>query len=319
MISAMCSRFDHLDHRRLGLPVLLTLALTAANSAPAPAQGLTFTRDAQAATALARRDQRPMMFYLLDRSRRGGNELSRRHAATFRDPRVAHAAALFVCVELSIDQHPDLKRRWMLSRRIDRQVVFTTPDGDKLHQSGVGDPAGFVRNIRRAWAAYGDYEWDRGLRETIQDDDASGEALIRALQRIRKLQIRQADFDVANLLDRPSAQRELRGEVLRTLGTLSTRLTVRRLVTLAADDSDAAGALDLCAPDGAAYMAEWLGSGSQSLDATLAHAIGEICDVPNPKPPRFWQSANDARRRAEIHRLRSAARDAVMRYQEDGG
>lgn len=299
--------------------LLAALAIMLSCCAPGVAQGLSFTRDHEAATALARRARRPMMFYLLDRSRQGSSDLARRHAETFRDRRVSEAAALFVCVELSIDQHPELKRRWMLSRRVDRQVVFATPDGDKLHQSGVGDAGAFRSEIQRAFEAYGQREWEGDLRPAIQRPEASEAALVRALRRIRELNIRDADFDVMQLLERPTSVRELRGEVFATLAALSTRLAVRALVEFAAVDGDAAAALSMCTPVGAQSLAEWLGAGSAELDVAIAGAIAKTCDVASPKPDAFWRSAKDQTRRAEIHRLRRAARGAALRYQEELG
>lgn len=282
----------------------------------AGAQSIRFERDVNAAVARAKRERRPLMFYVVDRSRDRGTERRRNNAAVFRDADVVRAAAPFIAVELPIDRHPDLLARWNLRPRHELFLVFTDPEGDMLGKSNVGNSQRLRRDIREALGAFGDREWINVLQPVLTDEHATVKQIASALKRIRRMRIRRADYDVAALLGRFGSDEPLHREILETLAALSTRIATRRLITLAERDPAAAEALRRCTPDAAVLMAEWLGSGSRKLDAALYAAIASIAAMPNPKSASFWLSSDDNARLAEIHRARQAARQAMMRAAE---
>ncbi|RMF79351.1 MAG: hypothetical protein D6744_09220 [Planctomycetota bacterium] len=270
----------------------------------AAAQGLKWSRQVEAAVQHAQRTDRPLMFYLVDRSRRTNDELRRRQAAVFRDPRVAEAARKFVCVELPIDQHPELAQRWNLPARSSRYVVYATPSGEKIHQSGVGAVDDFRRHIRIAYHNYTRHVWENELLDVFRADPPNAAALLAAVRRAGELKIIEADVYVARLVELRSASDALRGAAFETLARLSTKLAIETLVQHAPADERAARALADCDAAGAERMLPFLEHENARVRLLVYDAVTRICRVPKPKNAKFWKNA-DARAKAdELRRVR---------------
>src|SRR5690606_15253688 len=172
---------------------LTLFALLAAGHSQVAAQSLRFASDVDAAIKTARREDRPLMFYLVDRSRRGNEDLRRRQSRVFRDLRVRRAAAPFVGVELAIDQHPELSRRWQLAPRTDGLVLFADATGEKLHATQTGDANAFLRELNRARRAFAANAWEQRLAARLRDPATPAPELCAALRRVGELEIRDAD------------------------------------------------------------------------------------------------------------------------------
>ena len=297
--------------------LLSTIVLLPLLAAPATAQGLKWSRDVEAAVQNARRAQSPMMFYLVDRSRRTNDDLRQRQAAVFRDVRVAAAAKGFVCVELPIDQHPELAHRWGLPERSSRYVVYTTPDGDKVHQSGVGSVDGFVRQIRQGRRQFVQHVWDAELLPVFRANKSDQTELLAAVRRVGDLKITEADFYLAQIVEKREISDGLRGQAFRVLGVLSTKLAVETLVDYALADPRAAKALEECDPIGAERMLSFLESGDARLRAIIYNAVTRICNVARPKNEMFWENADERAQADELRRVRDAVRAAAMKQQHE--
>jgi len=277
-------------------------------------QSLRWESDVEAGVRRAQREQRPILFYLLDRSRRDDRDLRQRQAAVFRDRRVVKMAQRFVLVRLAIDRHPDLRRRWGLGPNADRVVVFASPDGDALLRTGIGAAESFLGDMRRALAEFAWRLWRTRLRAVLRDAQASAKQKLTALQRVRNLRIREAEADLIALIQSDSTEEAVRQAGYRTLAVLSTPRGIEALLEAAREDEQAAEALRLCTPVGAEIMLDRVEPGDEHLRRLVYEAAVRICKIDARKSERFWETADERARLRELRRVRALVRRAAMRY-----
>jgi hypothetical protein len=323
------TNFESLYAGRIHVAAVLMLLLS---TRPAAADdAIQPSRDVSAAIASARAQDRPLLFYIVNRKQDGLDRRRQRHRDAFRHPAVVSAAAPFVAAELNLNQVPREMADWGLDAATDGHLVFTTASGRKVHDCGIGRADGLAREISYAYEKFAEYVWSFEIEPRLDDRRASAAERIAALRRVVRHRIRDAEqhliAEIAPLRTarlRPSSDETPttlpavspeQAEALAGLARLSTPRSIEAVVELAGDYPEAAAGLKNCTPPGALHMAEWLGDGDADRQAAVYAAVAEIVDLKNPRTPRFWRQAPESERLAEIRRARRAARAAALQWQ----
>jgi len=291
--------------------VALWLGAVLVGAVSAQEQGaIAWSRDVQRSVALAKKTKRPLMFWVLGRSRSRDHRTERDQKRAFRDPLVLELSKRFVPVRLSRSRYREQLEAWDLSRRTNMDIVFVTPAGkriDVLSSQGARNPQTLARKMALVFAAYRADLFERELKAKFDDEETPEAELVEALRVVRELVILPASSTVVKLLERPKLSAKLRGEIYETLAVLSTRVTVAALLDRAGGDPQAAAALGRCVPSAVPVMLEKLGSEDEALHLAVYHAVTRICGIRDVRPDRFWKGRIASLKRKENERVRTLA------------
>jgi hypothetical protein len=293
--------------------------LIAAPVAGQQTTGIQWRLDVPQAVEEARRSRLPMMFWVVGRSGSRDKDLERDQKRAFRDSLVAELASRFVTVQLSRSRYSEQLEEWSLSRRANLEIVFSTPDGDKidtLAPLGVADAETLARKMALVFRHYRQQIYERELKPNLEDAEATDQELRAALRLIAKLLILSADEAVIGLLERKSLSAERRRQVYETLAVLSTRLGVAALLERAVGDEAAAAALTGCTPDGAEQMLSALKVEDFAQRLIVYRAVTRICRISNVKPDRFWGGRYETVKLKEIQRVSDIVTRAAERWRQ---
>jgi hypothetical protein len=268
---------------------------------------------------LAQQTRRPLMFWVLGRSASRDDQIEGRQKRAFRDPLVVELASRFVPVRLSRSRYRDLLTKWGLSPRTNLELVFSTPDGeriDTLSPLGVADPEVLARKMALVFQHYRKVLFDQELRPVLEDAETSERDLRAALRVIAEFSILSSDQHVIKLLEREALEAGMRGEVYDTLAALSTTKSVQALLEHAARHDQAVIALAHCTPDGAEQMLSKLSGEYPALRPLVYQAVTRICDIRDVKPERFWRGPHEWIKQKEIERVRELVTKRAQRWRE---
>jgi hypothetical protein len=299
---------------------LLALALPSLPSATALQNPtIPWSLQVEQAVARARQEQRPLMFWVLGGSRNRNDRIERDQKRAFADPLVRELAGRFVPVRLSRSRYRDLLEKWRLSPRTNLEIVFVTPDGeriDTLAPGGVADPEIFARKMTLVFRHYRGQMFAREIKPKLEDDATSEKELRAALGRIAEFLILSADKSVIDLFERRALGAETRKQAYDTLAALSTSASVEFLLGLAVEDERAAAALQRCTPDGAEQMLTKLGGDDPELHLAVYRAVTRICKLRDVKRDRFWQGRIASLKRKETERVSRLVAATAKRWRE---
>lgn len=305
---------------------VLAIAFVSAGLSPARAysnsqsnQGIEWSRDVAGGIALAKKADRPLMFYIVGPTDdRPDSEKDQRRS--FRDPRVLAQARRFVPVRISRSQHQAELRQWGMSPNSNLDIVFTRPDGSKIDQisaGGAGIPDSFAQKMAMVFRQYRDEVFQQKIKPVLDRPDADARELKLALDKIVEFMILSADGAVAALLDREKLEPAVKADVFKTLAKLSTPPTVDALLKAAhAGDRNALSALDDCTPEAAERILVDVGSTEAAKHLLAYKTVTKICRIRNAKPDKFWESTNERVKNEELERVRNEVRRVAGKWKE---
>lgn len=307
---------------RLGL-IAVMLAATATAQYSQPPQGsepIQWMLDFEQAVQAAQRTHRPLMGYVLRSSSNRDEDLERDQKRAFNDPRVQQLAKRYVPVKMSMSQQREILRKWGLREDANLYIVFATPTGDlidTLSPSGVAVVDSMLQKMSRCYQIYRKQVYDKELKERLESESTSPAELLKALAVVQQMNLAEADAAVVALLDRKNLDKKVATEVYDTLGRLSTRAAVGKLMTLAReDDSAAAKALAQCNPGAAEFLAASLASTDERERVTAYLAIAKICKIKDAKQERFFSGKNARVIEEEVQRVKKIAERTAARWKE---
>jgi hypothetical protein len=278
-----------------------------------------WSQDVEQSIARAQQTRRPIMFWVLGRSDSRDKRVERDQQQAFRDPRVLELSSRFIPAKLSRSRYRDQLEKWNLSPKTNLEIVFATPDGDKidtLASAGVRQADVLARKMTLVFRYYRQVLFDQELKPKLEDESTSDEELEQALKLITELVILPADQSVIALLERPSLSGGTRRAVYDALATLSTSASVEALLAHAREDEHAAGALRNCTPDAAEQMLPALEGDDAALQLAVYHAVTRICKLRDVKPDRFWNGRYQVVKQKEIDRVRREATAVAQRWRQ---
>lgn len=299
------------------LAIFATLA--AVVTAEAQNNAIAWSRNVEQSVALAKRTRRPMMFWVLGGSSSRDHDLERDQKRAFADPSVAELSRRFVTVRISRSVHREQLDAWGLSPRTNLEIVFTTPDGEKidtLSGGGVREPEAFARKMSLVFQSYRSKIFETELKEKMEAAETPESELRAALDLIADFTILSAATTTVKLLDRDDLSESTRGKVYDTLAILSTPATVDALLENAPTDPLAAKALSDCTPDAAETMLRELGGDDPEMHLIVYHAVTQICKIRDVKPDKFWNGEIRSLREKEIERVKRIVSETARRWRE---
>ena len=293
--------------------------LLAAQAVAQQSVALKWSLKVEESVARAKQTRQPLMFWVLGRSASRDDRIERDQKRAFSDPLVLELSSRFVTARLSRSRYRDLLEKWNLSSRTNLEIVFVTPDGDKidtLAPQGVRDPEVLARKMTLVYRHYRQVMFEQELKPKLEDEAASDEDLQRALKLIAQFVILSADQSVITLLERETLDSSVRKEVYETLATLSTSASVETLLEDAIGDEQAGAALAHCTPDAAERMLPGLEDEDPLVRLTVYHAVTRICKLRGVKSDRFWEGRNQVVKRKEIERVRRLVSTTAERWRQ---
>lgn len=299
----------------------MTLVLVPLLALPALAQQqpINWSQQVEQAVAQAQQTRRPLMFWVVGSSSTRDPDVESDQKASFRDPLVVELSKRFVPVRLSRDRYRELLEKWNVSRRTNLELVFVTPDGEKidtLAALGVTQADVLARKMVLVYRHYRQQVFDRQIKPKLESEETSDADLRQALRVVVELLILSADESVVKLLARESLGAGVRNDAYKTLAVLSTPASVKLLLERAGEDEQAAAALTQCTPDAAETMLAALGGDDPDLHLAVYHAVTRICRIRDVKRDRFWQGRNQVIKRREIERVRQIVTRTARRWRE---
>ncbi|MFO0839304.1 MAG: hypothetical protein U1D55_12370 [Phycisphaerae bacterium] len=270
-------------------------------------RSISWTLDATAAVAEAQRSERPMMFWVLSAEGDRVDDVERDQKRAFSDNTVVDLSTRFVPVRMSRSRYRDLLVRWGLSPSTNMEIVFTTPEGDKidtLSPGGSSNARSLAQKMALVYRQYRNQYFEKKIKPVFEDEEAKPQALQNGLKRIREMLTLDADQAVVKLLGREKLDAGVKTAALETLATLSTRPAVKELLSRAADDVKASKVLPTCTPMAAEQMLDVLDGDDAEMKLVIYEAVTKICRIPNVKPAKFWENAPDRAKSEELQRVK---------------
>jgi hypothetical protein len=283
-------------------------------------QGIEWQRDVDAAVALAKRTERPLMFYVVGSTSDRPDDVEKDQRRSFRDARVMQQARRFVPVRLARSQHVDQLKKWGVNPNANLDVIFTWPDGTRIDQisaSGAGIPESFAQKMAMVFNQYRNEVFAQKLRPMLDNPEATAREIRAALKQIDDFLILAADGTLASLLEREKLDPGVKPDIYKTLANLSTPTAVDALLKAArAGDQNAIKVLDDCTPEAAERMLDDVGSSEPARHLLAYKTVTKICRLKNVKPDKFWDGVNQRVKDAEIERVRNEVRHIAGRWKE---
>lgn len=293
--------------------------------------------------AKAKRSGLPIMFYVAGSSRGDEGDLDDAQQRAFRDPLVrGMAEQRFVAIRLARSNataslleemgvsgageagaqgggNRGARGRSDRAARFGMYIVCATPDGKLIGVIPPGQVAEQRVLARQLTAMFRKYRvgvFERDLKPTLEDEAARPADLMKALKKIDKFLITEADDSVVKLLERGQLGSTVEKQVYNVLAVLSTPRSVKSLLEAAPRDKLAAAALARCTPAGAEVM--WSASKGGEMEQFVAAytAVTKICKIRDAKPRGFWGGPRQQLIDAEIERVTQEVERRAKRWRE---
>ena len=258
--------------------------------------------------AQARITRQPLMFWVMGRSASRDDRVENRQKLAFGDPLVVELASRFLPIKLSRSRYREQLKKWDLSPKANLEIVFVTPDGDKidtLAPLGVCEPEILSRKMALVYQHYRRGMFAKEIKPVLEDEQSTGSELEDALKRIEQFLILSADQSVIELLEREALDEQVIKAAYRTLAVLSTPASVDFLIEQVPRDQQVEAVLGRCTPAAAEQMLPALEGDNADLLLTVYRAVTKICKLRDVKADRFWTGHNLVIKRKEIERVRS--------------
>lgn len=283
----------------------------------AEAQQIRWVSSPQTAVAQAKARQMPLMVYSqrdLDCTR-----AERHERAVFRDAEVARLASSFVSLSIAPYAYRDVQRSMGLGEH-PPLVALLSPTGELLGASNGGSARALAQQMRTALAAYARQVFERDVAPVLAAIEIKPKETLAALARAKALNVPGTDALVLRLVERTGVPDKVHKEAYGVLAQTATGPAIEKLYMLAKDDDKDARAALLKAPTPAAeHLLKKLDTGRAGNDYLAYEAVAKICNVPKPKPEKFFDKAKAEQRAAEIERVKKSATAAIERYRATAG
>lgn len=276
--------------------------------------------DPRQAVSEAQRAKLPLMVYVLGSTSDRDDRLERGQRRALADPRVLQAAQRFIPLRLSRSANRDVLGDFHLPESANMMMSFVAPDGSKLGDlgaNGVAEAEALYRKLELTFEEYRNRMYRAELQPVLQNEAATPAELRAAIATILQFEITFADRDLLAMLEREGLDAAVRSEVLSALGALSTRPAMVKLIELAkAGEAGALTALERSNPLAAEMMLPDL-QNPATFQYGMYRAVTRIVKLPQPKPERFFENANERVRAQELDRLNQAVERAVQRWRSE--
>jgi hypothetical protein len=260
--------------------------------------------DVKQAIEQARQTDRPLMFYTSGRSEDRPNLDN--HRRSFQDPQVLRLAQRFVPVKLVAGQHREMVDQWKVPGWM---IVFVTPaTGQMIDSVSPENGDTLAQKMFKVYDQFRNDLFGRELAPKLEDLKASPKDLQAALRKIDAMVITRADASIARMLQRESLDPGVRKTAYQTLSVLSTPVSVEALLKLAGADKAAADALEKATPAATEILLTAVAGEDAPRRLIAYRALTKVAGVSGAKPDKFWETASDRNRQAEIDRVRDLAR-----------
>ncbi len=305
-------------HRTLWIAV--GLALLAPPAAFAQSGSINWLRDAAQAVKQAEQSGKPIMFYVVSRQGDRPDEIETAQKESFRNPIVGELSKRFVCSQLSRSRFPELLEKWGLPPRTNLEILFVTPQGDKLgavvSPSAVAEPKALAQRMADAFDQYRTQVFDKDLKPVLEAEDAKPAEVKRVLTAVRQLTILSADAAVKKYAEREGIDDKLRQDAYETLAALSTSAAVDFLFTRGLEEPGLIKTLVKCTPGAAGRLVDHVGGPDAAKSLLAYNAVVKICKIKDAKTDKFWESDNTKAIEREIERVNSEVKKAAARWKE---
>lgn len=295
------------------------LAQTGQRAASPIKWGLDFEKGVQE----AKRTKLPLMVWIVSRSDDRPEDTERDQKRAFQDAVVVELSKRYIPVQMSRSRYKDLLTKWGLGQGANLEIVFVTPDGDKIDQLGAGGVANassLAQKMSLVFRKYRTELFDKEVKPVLENDEAKPAEIKTALAMVEKFLMTSGDQAIIHLLSRANIGDAIVSEALGVLAALSTRAAGAELFTRAQTDKKAADLLGKCTPAVAESLIDYLTLDDQAKMIVAYDAIGKICKIRDAKKDKFWDGKNTKLKEDELKRVadiaRRKARDWRERYEE---
>lgn len=303
-------------HRRWICSIVL---ITSCGIPASFAQGkVPWGRNVDAAIRQAQQSGQPLLLYVLDSSDDRNRFFERDQERVFSDPTVLGLTRRYIPVRVSPSANRDLLDRYGIERRAHMFALLVEPSGDLLEvlqPSDLRQETITRQKLASTLRRYRDKLFERDIKPLLESPATKPGQLRLALQKIDQFLILSADEAVIKLLDREDLDKTTRRGVYRLLAHLGTDRAVDALLDRVAADEAIEKALADSTPAAAEHMITTRDPGNP-LWPLVYRTAGRICQVPNLKPDRYWETAPESQRSAEVQRVRRAVEDVSRRWRE---
>lgn len=299
----------------LCISMLLATTLTAAR-ADNPIQWMP---DVQEGVRVAKRTQRPLLFYVPGSRDDRDSNLRSYMVATFRDRMVNEIVwARFVPVRLQ-RTNDNLQMLAKLGAPVTTGLYLAVvkPDGELvgvISPLQAANPQTLVEGLTDLFRKYRTSLFTSELGRMLEDPESKPAQMSHALRLIRDFLIIEADESVIRVLDRDDLADGLKSDVYETLAVLSTKASATALLQRAETDKLARRELGKCTPGGAEALLPGLHADDPELAADVYAAVVAICRVSDPKGAVFWKNAGEDDKRRELERVEKRVAERAERW-----
>lgn len=305
--------------------LLLALFITDPGFAAPPK--IDWESSARTTVSKARRDNRPMMFWVFGRRRDRNEELESDQIQAFMDIDVVRWSQRFVPCRLNVDRDADLLLEVDLqpSPALNQVVFFADPNlvrlGEIVGARQAAQPAALVRAMEQAFAAYGERVLEE-IKPVLENENAEDDRIAAALELVAELNISEADELVVGLLERKNLDARLRRDCYELLARFATKGGIQALFKeMRGEDRSLARyaerALDDAPLPAVEHLYEYLTSEDQATQLAAYELIGDKAGVRATRSAQYMERMSSDERKAEIVRVFEGARQAVEEYKQE--
>lgn len=306
----------------------LLILIAAAPAVPAQ-NAIRWNANFEQGIAEAKRTHRPMMIYIhgyTDERRAEDSDIENDQRKAFMDPTVLSISKYFVPVQGGLAGHRDLLKKWGMSDKTEYEIVFVTPDGEKIDSigsSGVAQPVSLAQKMGMCFTKYRNDYFHSTLQKVLDNEKSKPEEIRGALQTIVDFNILIADEALVIMLKRPNLPDAVRTQALDVIAKLSTPMVAKYLLEQASKepkDPKALATLAKCAPPVAEQLIDWMEQGDDAKKQYLAYTTAaKIVKAGEVKNEAWWGKVNDKIKGDEIKRLSAIIRSTAQKWKERNG
>lgn len=283
--------------------------------------GINWGANPQQGIALAQRNLKPIMFYVVAGTSSQCPDIIRDQRAAFADPLVLELAGRFVPIRLTGSVCQQELARWGLPTSSSLMLVFTKPDGTRLGELSQGstcNPASVASAMSSNFDKFRKDLFDTELKPRLESERIKDADVRKVLQIINSYAVVSADAALIEFVARSDISPALEIAAYESLAILSTPTAVDALWQVAGDNPKIAKLLEKGTPEAAAQLLKHMKlNDSDPARFQLAYdAVTRICKIKGAKPAQFWATANSTSKNKEIKRVSDAVRSAAKRWKE---
>lgn len=309
--------------KRIALGLSLALCLAPAALAQ---NGINWITNFEKAVAESKRTRKPLMLYVhgyADQYRSRSYDIENDQRLALLNPIVLLYSRYYIPFQGDLSAKRDLLQHWGMSDKTELEIVFVTPEGDKIDNissAGVAQASSLAQKMAACFTKYRNELYRREYQKALEKDPLVASEFKSALQMITDFNIMIADEALIQIVKRPKVPEAIQAQVLDTLAQLSSPLASKYLMEAAPTDPKVAATLAKCTPAVAEQLIAWIEDGAdqkkQYLGYTTAAKIVRLSGVKNEA---WWGKANPKIKGDEIKRACDQIRRVAQQWKERYG